>query len=154
MSDNEAREAAGSRDEREQQTRFHSVTVTTRLDDEGTEDERRTVERITFACTAPEDAVCRTYPHSCGCEVFEWNEAGTHDVAGHPRTTGNPCWMQDWFDAEGAVYSGDDGDDMRDDYVPAIDRTGLVIVSFVDEWIEWEWFTAEPSDSTKGASRG
>jgi hypothetical protein len=119
--------------------KLHTVTVTTRLDDEGTEDERRRVDQIKFTCTAAADAECRTYPKDCGCERFVWNEARTHDVEGHARTSGNECWMQDWFDCEGAVFTGDDADDMRDDCAPAIDRTGLITTSWMDEWIEWDW---------------
>lgn len=135
--------------EREQTARFHSVTVTTKADDEGTPDEHRWVDQIKFTCTASADAECRTYPQHCGCEAFEWNEARTHDVEGHPRTSGNDCWMQDWFDAEGATYIGDDQDDMRDDYVPAVDRSGLIVVSFVEEWIEWDWFTPAPAEGSE-----
>lgn len=135
--------------ERERIAHFHSVTVTTAVDDEGTADEYRIVDRVKFTCSAPPEAECRTYPKHCGCERFEWNEARTHDVEGHPRTSGNDCWMQDWFDSEGAVYQGNDGDDMRDDCVPAIDRTGLVIVTFSDEWIEWDWFTPTTDSETE-----
>ena len=131
--------------ERMRVAKFHSVTVTTKTDDEGTEDECRRVDRIEFVGTAPADEECRTYPESCGCESFEWNKARTHDMEGHPRTSGNECWMKDWFDAEGAMYDGDDQDDMRDDQVPAIDRSGDIIVSFVEEWIQWDWFT--PTDA-------
>ncbi|WP_120338112.1 hypothetical protein [Cryobacterium soli] len=133
--------------EREKLARFHSVTVTTKVEDEGTPDECRRVDEVKFTCTAAMDAECRTYPKHCGCEAFEWNEAETHDIEGHPRVSGNDCWMQDWFDNPGASYIGDDQDDMRDDCVPAIARTGLIIVSFVDEWIEWDWFTPAPAGS-------
>ncbi|TFD27468.1 hypothetical protein [Cryobacterium cryoconiti] len=133
--------------EREQAARFHSVTVTTQLDDEGTLDECRRVDQVKFTCTAPAEAECRTYPDSCGCESFAWNEARTHDIEGHPRTIGNECWMQGWFDNEGAVYVGDGVDDMRDDYVPAVNRTGLVVISPIEEWIEWDWFTPSVAGS-------
>jgi len=133
----------------EQAARFHSVTVTTTLDDEGTPDECRSVEQVKFTCTAETDAECRTYPDGCGCESFEWNKAGTHDTEGHLRTSGNRCWMQDWFENESAVYIGDDEDDMRDDRVPAINRTGLIIVTYSDEWIEWDWFTPEQPKSAE-----
>ena len=135
--------------EREQTARSHSVTVTTLLDDEGTPDECRRVDKVKFTCTAEADAECRTYPDSCGCESFEWNEAGTHDIEGHPRTSGNECWMQDWFENQGAMFEGADAVDMRDDHVPAINRTGLVVVSFVEEWIEWDWFTPSAEGSNQ-----
>lgn len=137
--------------EREQAARFHSVAVTTTLDDEGTPDESRRVDRVAFTCTAALDAGCRTYPVSCGCESSDWEPGATHDAAGHLITSGNACWMQDWFDAGSAVYIGEGEDDYRDDYVPAIDRTGLIIVSFQEEWIEWDWFTPALAESAKGS---
>lgn len=123
-------------------TKFHTVTVKTRLDDEGTEDERRVVDDVTFACSEPFDAECRSYPE-CDCERFNWNEAKTHDVEGHPRVTGRECSLQGWFENGMAVYVGDDYDDMRDDCAAAVDRTGLITTSWMDEWPEWEWATEE-----------
>lgn len=121
----------------------HTVTVTTRLYDEGTEDESRTVDRVTFTCDAPTDADCRRWPN-CDCESWSWDDTGTRDENGHERVSGQPCWLSGWFDAEGAVYVGDDYDDMRDDCVPAIDRTGEIVVKFHDEWPEWTF--VEPAD--------
>ena len=129
-------------------TNYHTVTVKTRLDDEGTPDEARSVESVRFNCTAPEGADCRSYPE-CDCEQFDWNDAKTHDGAGHIRVTGRECFLKGWFDAEGAVYVGPDEDDRRDDYVPAIDRTGLIAVSFTDEWPEWEWATPSTDSETE-----
>lgn len=129
-------------------TEYHTVTVTTRLGDAGTPDEERRVESVRFVCTAPEDADCRTYP-TCDCERFDYNEAKTHDGAGHPRVIGQECWLQGWFDGESAVYAGDDYDDMRDDCIPAVDRTGSINILFTgDEWPEWEWASPETGDST------
>lgn len=130
---------------RREGARFHTVTVTTRLDDAGTPDERRRVDEVRFVCTAPEDAECRTYPE-CDCESWHWNEDRTADEDGHPRVTGQECWLQGWFDAEQGVYTGEDGDDMRDDMVPAIDRSGPITATFLDEWIEWD-FMPELHDS-------
>jgi hypothetical protein len=122
----------------------HTVTVTTRVEDEGTPNEFRVIESITFKCDAPQDADCRRWP-DCGCESWEWNEAGTHDQNEHERVPGQKCWLTDWFDAEGAIYVGDDYDDMRADCVPAIDRTGEITVAWSDEWPEWT-FLPEPGD--------
>lgn len=138
-----AERAAQIKREALEMSKFHTVTVTTALDDEGTPDESRRVESIKFACSAPPDADCRTYPESCGCDYFEWNEAKTHDVEGHERVSGKDCWLTDWFANEGAVYTGDDYDDMRDDCLPAIDRTGHIVTTNNDEYVEWEWVDSE-----------
>lgn len=133
---------------RTQEIAWHRVEITTRpnmFDASVLE-----VAAVTFVCTAPEDADCRTYPADCGCEAWQWDDAGTADEAGHPREPGQVCWLSDWFDAEQAVYTGDDGDDMRDDYVPAIDRAGHIRVRWMDEWVEWDWATPEPHVVQKG----
>ena len=114
----------------------HTVTVTTRLDDEGTPDEARAVDSVTFTCDAPPEADCRSWP-DCGCESWSWDETGERDTNGHERIPGQKCWLTDWFDAEAAVYVGDDYDDMRDDCIPAVDRTGEITVRWVDEYPEW-----------------
>ena len=117
----------------------HSVTVTTRLEDQGTEDERRVVDRVTFTCTAPDTADCRTYP-KCDCESWSWNEAGTHDEDGHARVPGQECWIAGWIDNEMGSYTGADADEMRDDYVPAVDRSGPISARSIDgEYLEWNW---------------
>lgn len=119
----------------------HTVTVTTRLDDEGTEDERRRVDTVTFVCDYPADADCRTYPN-CDCERFTHDENDpSRDEAGHVLVAGQRCWLADWFDADGAVYVGDDYDDMRDDCVPPINRSGRIEFRGVEGWPEW-WFAA------------
>lgn len=115
----------------------HTVTITTRVDDEGTEDERRRVDRVSFTCNAGPDADCRRYP-DCECESWKWDETGERDRYGHERIPGQKCWLSDWFDAEAACYVGDDMDDMRDDGVPAIDYSGEIeVVSFAAEFPEW-----------------
>jgi hypothetical protein len=111
---------------------------------------------VKFECSAPEDALCRTYP-DCDCEAFfECGDHGPteddgcgldateakeqHDTSGHPYKTGQYCWVQSWFGEDSAIYAGHDGDDRRDDYVPAVARVGEVDVSFVDgEYVEWQW---------------
>lgn len=143
------REAIAKAQERElAQVPFHTVTVTTLLRDAGTPDEYREVESVTFKCTAPPEAQCRTYPDDCGCEQWGFDEVGTLDDNGHVRTSGNVCWLASWFDVDMGIYVGDDYDDMRDDCVPAIDRTGNILISYGDEWPEWE-FVPEPADSGK-----
>jgi len=127
--------------ERLEDAKFHTVNVTTTLDDEGTEDERRRVDDVRFACTASEDADCRTYP-DCDCEAWFWNEDRTTDEAGHVRTPGHECWLAPWFENEGHSYAGEDADDARDDMVPAVDRSGHITVTFFDEWIEWKFVDA------------
>lgn len=124
---------------------YHTVTVTTRADaDPNAEDGSRVVDRVTFVCTAPPDADCRSYP-DCDCEAWRWDDSGMHDEEGHARVQGQPCWLTDWFANEGAIYTGDDADDMRDDYVPAIDRTGHISVVSGDEWPEWD-FVDDPTE--------
>lgn len=132
-------EARARRDERRMaESRFHRVTVTTVLRDEGTPDEVREVDRITFECSAADDADCHTYPE-CTCETWMWDETGKADQDGHPRVAGQQCWLTSWFDAPGHSYVGDGGDDMRDDYVPPIDRAGHIVYDFMDEWVEWDF---------------
>lgn len=124
----------------------HTVTVTTRVEDEGTEDERRRVDRIVFTCDAGPDADCRRYP-DCDCETFVYVNDRNEDTSGHERVPGRSCLLADWFSAEGASYVGDDYDDMRDDGVPAIDRSGPIDVS----WHEWpEWTFRETPDHMVG----
>lgn len=119
----------------------HTVTVTTRLDDEGTEDECRRVDGVRFTCDADAFADCRTYP-DCDCEWFHWDENDNmRDENGHERLPGQSCWLEAWFDNEGAVYVGDDYDDMRDDCVPPINRSGPIEFRCVEDWPEW-WFSS------------
>ena len=120
----------------------HTVAVTTRLDDEGTEKEQRVVESVKFTCTAPDTADCHTYP-KCDCEQWRWDEGKTHDDNGHERVSGQKCWLIDWFDNDDmAVYSGSDADYGRNDYVPAVDRSGAISTQFMEvEYVEWSWVT-------------
>ena len=126
----------------------HVVTVTTILEDEGTRDERRYVERVVFVCSAPEDGDCRTYPQ-CDCESWQWSPDGTTDEEGHPRVSGQECWLGSWFENDAAVYGGDDYDDMRDDCVPAVDRSGPIVLTGFTEYPEWRF--AEDADLAMGA---
>lgn len=124
----------------------HTVTVTTRVEDEGTEDERRRVDRVVFSCDAAEDADCRRWP-DCGCEYWSWDETGDCDQNGHERIAGQRCWLSSWFEADGAVYVGDDYDDMRDDCVPAIDRAGEITTTWVGDWPEWTFVGSSDSET-------
>lgn len=126
----------------------HVVTVTTTLEDEGTPDERRYVERVVFACSAEPDAECRTYP-DCECESWLWSDDGKSDIHDHPRIAGRQCWMTDWFENEGAVYEGSDFDDMRDDCVPAVDRSGPIVFTGFFDYPTWRF--AEDADLAMGA---
>lgn len=112
---------------------------------------------VRFACSAPEDGPCRTYPpiaSGCACEV--WSEcddhlpsdeggcgldesAPTHDRSGHLFEPGQECWVQGWFDNDGHQYIGRDADDMHDNSVPGVARTGEIDVSFDGDYVEWEW---------------
>jgi len=125
----------------------HIVTVTTRVEDAGTADESRVVDRVTLACTEPEDADCRNHP-TCDCEWWSYNDDKTADESGHERVSGQECLFKSWFENDGAVYIGEDLDDMRDDCVPAVDRSGPVVLAWTgDEWPEWDW---APIFDTKG----
>ncbi|MFE6966859.1 hypothetical protein ACFVAJ_17245 [Agromyces sp. NPDC057679] len=134
--------AAKRRDEdqarREAEVKFHTVTVTTRPEEAGTPDEYRVVDEVAFTCTAPDDAECRSYPE-CDCESWTWNDDRTGDEWGHPRVPGRQCWLAGWFDAEGAIYAGINGDEMRDDLIPARDFSGPIITTWCHEWVEWEF---------------
>ena len=115
----------------------HRVTVATRLEDEGTPDERRYVDRVTLTCDAVPEANCRMYP-DCDCEGWPCE---------HERIPGQECVLKGWFDAEGAVYAGNDYDDMRDDCVPAVDRSGPIEVKWLDEWPEWTFIFPKVAES-------
>lgn len=130
-------------------THPHTVTVNTRLDDEGTEDEVRVVDSVVFTCTAPADGDCRTCP-DCDCESWQWDtmtgaigpdgiEMPTHDIHGHERIPGRECWLIGWFQNNAAIYNGADRSDTRDDGIPAVDRSGPIRVWFIEEWPEWRW---------------
>lgn len=118
-------------------THRHVVTVTVNPADPDDEDERPTVDRVVFTCSAPEDADCRTYP-TCDCETWRWSDDRMFDEAGHRRVRGQPCWITDWFETDGAVYAGDDLDDLRrDDCVPAVARSGPISMTFDGDGVEW-----------------
>ena len=119
----------------------HTVTVTVRTEDEGTEDECLTVDSIRFACTAPEDAECRTYPVGCGCESFTFNPDRTEDLEGHKVTSGNKCWLTGWFENDSADYEGEDYDDMHENGVPSIARSGPIKHNWQEDYVAWEWDT-------------
>jgi len=89
-------------------------------------------EELTFTCTAPPDAECRTYPD---CECESWERAGDVDQNGHPYTSGQECWLQGWFDNGGIEYTGPDAEDGQ----PTIERTGAVEHEFAYDYVQWQW---------------
>lgn len=108
------------------------------------EDGHPSFDGIEFACSAPEDAPCRTYPE-CDCERFDLDEDNPgHDFDGHPFVSGRDCWVAAWFDFasmwDDPPYVGPDKCDDTDCGVPLVARTGHVsIVGFDDGGPEWEW---------------
>ena len=117
----------------------HVVTVRTR-----TEDDWTYLESVECACTAPEDAPCRTYP-VCDCEVFLEDEDNPgHDPSGHPFKSGHDCWVKGWFDAspsgEATQFVGTGASDATDCGVPLTDQHGHIDAAFNgDDWLEWWW---------------
>ena len=97
-----------------------------------------------FECTNPE-AACHIYPE-CDCESWADDHASERG-AGHAVVKHDDCWLQGWFDhgSPGAVYSGDDYNDMRDDGIPVgMTRTGRIEHEY-DDCILWSF---EPEDVT------
>lgn len=110
----------------------HHVTI------EGTGPDRK----VKFTCTAEPTADCRSYP-MCDCEFYVWNDAGTHDQEGHVRVPGQECITGQWFAIEAAVYAGDDGDDVRDDYAPEV-GSGPITTTWLEDYPEWDWKVVPP----------
>jgi len=117
----------------------HVVTVRT-----GTEDDWTYLESVECACTAPEDAPCRTYP-DCGCEEFtdDADNPG-HDNYGHPYVSGRHCWVVQWFAAEdlglATAYEGVDATDATDVGVPLVARHGHIDVGWDYDHPTWWWY--------------
>lgn len=111
---------------------YHRVTVTLAEPDE---DGWRGDPDVTFTCTAPKDADCRTYPE-CDCEW--WIIEDGHDQEGHPVVTGRECWVRSWFDNDAIPYAGSDDDG---DGFPTIERSGTTLVSTEDDYPQWVWST-------------
>lgn len=121
------------------QSQFHTVTVMVEYRDPDDPDDVEMT--VTFACTAPPDADCRTYP-DCDCEYFTVDpQRPGFDSEGHPYAPGRTCWVQDWFDAgdECATFMGEDGDEFNPHGVPTIAQTGHIDVEFEDDDITWDW---------------
>lgn len=83
---------------------------------------------------------CHFYP-DCQCEYWDGNHF-KENGAGHERVHHDECWMQAWFDAGygGAVYEGDDADDMQDSGVPnGMNRAGEIITTWEYDYVAWEF---------------
>ncbi len=117
---------------------LHTVKVTTRERDPGTEHARMVVAAVAFTCSGDKTSPCHQYP-ACGCEVWALDIHGDAAAAGHEDTPHARCWLAAWFDSGCAVYQGDDADEGTDDGVPVIDREGLIATGFEDEYLTWEW---------------
>ena len=108
----------------------HYVTVTAAPADE---DGWRPPALVEFECRGNRDSKCHQYP-DCDCEG--WDDEHEHLFVPH-----NECWVQGWFDSEyGAVYDGEDADDMDESCVPRdMTKAGPVTVSYEDEYLSWEF---------------
>ena len=82
---------------------------------------------------------CHFYP-ACECESFDGHHLKDHGV-GHERVWHEECWMQGWFDSDcGAVYEGEDADDMNDSCLPnGMNRKGWVEVTWEYDYVGWEF---------------
>lgn len=81
---------------------------------------------------------CHFYP-TCSCESWDIDHFKDYGP-GHERQHHTECWMQAWFDNDGAVYQGEDMDDMRDNCLPwGMNRSGEIETTHMDEWLEWEF---------------
>jgi hypothetical protein len=89
-------------------------------------------DTLTFTCRGEDTAKCHNYP---GCECETWSD--DHE---HPAVPQVQCWMQDWFDAGGVSYDGEDNVDCGDHgSCPPASRSDLVKTAFEDEYILWSW---------------
>lgn len=118
----------------------HTLTVKTTPDPD--EPGLSYLDFVTLECTAPEDAPCRTYP-DCGCDTFNHGEEPGIDQHGHPYISGQPCWLEQWFESEplgqATAFVGNSATDETDCGVPLVDRTGNIkLVGFWD-YPEWDW---------------
>jgi hypothetical protein len=109
------------------------------------EDDLPTVDQVVFTCTAPPDASCRTYP-DCDCETFSGED---QDEAGHPFKPGQPCWLTDWFDNDGACFDGEGGNDYNGE-PPAIDHEGPIETHFEGDYVSWTWANTAAQPSLPG----
>lgn len=123
-------------------TEHHTLEIQTEIDEDWDFNGWAYIAEVNFTCTAPDDAQCRTYPPNCGCETIrEDTQRPGHDEAGHVFEHGQPCWIQQWFDAdlEECEYVGDDADVGMLGGVPAVSRTGHVEIVGFDTHPEWRW---------------
>lgn len=88
------------------------------------------ITQITFTCTAPPDAFCRTY---CTENCDTWG-------CDHLLFTGQDCYAHAWFQIgpEGTTYGGADAEDFLP---PAIPKSGLIniVTCNHDDGLIWEW---------------
>lgn len=144
-------------------------TVTVEVEPQG-EDEQPGVT-VSFECTAPEDASCRTHPVRAvgpawgGCDCEAWYvcddhgprddgmcgltaDAPAHDTAGHLFESGQECWAKDWFANNAAEYDGPDGDEIGDYVMPTLARAGLVHLMFEGDYVQWSWHETTTKETT------
>lgn len=92
-------------------------------------------DTLTFTCRGDDTAKCHNYP---GCDCETWSDDHQHPAVLHAA-----CWMQDWFDADGVSYDGEDDVDCGDHgSCPPVSHSGLVETAFEDEYILWSWADA------------
>lgn len=88
----------------------------------------------------PEAEECHVYP-KCDCESWSDDHPETHGE-GHEIVYHKDCWLQGWFDADGASYDGADGNDMTDNGMPReMTRSGYIEYEF-DECPLWHFIEA------------
>lgn len=88
-----------------------------------------------FECRGNEDSPCHHYPD---CECESWDDEHETD---HPRVAHQECWLQGWFDGEGAVYSGEDATDW-DEGLPreGMNKSGPIQAYYETEgYVSWDW---------------
>ena len=122
---------------------YHTVSVKLA---EPEEDGWRPIEPegLTFTCSAPPDAECRTYPGpDCDCE--SWERAGDADQNGHLYVSGQGCWLQAWFDNGGIDYTGPDAVDGH----PPTERTGPISHEFAYDYVQWQWADGAGEDDLR-----
>lgn len=95
-----------------------------------------------FKCQDPA-AECHTYP---ACECESWNAEHAKEYGpGHEAVKHEKCWMQDWFDAPGVSYEGDEFTDMTDTGIPEdMNRQGYITTECDGETLTFEFEDETP----------